>query len=138
MFCTDFCTDSLKCNAKANRRKLKLSRGEICVANFIPHCEWGESREPCPQMAVFGQKQAISPQKCQPILFRQSWDNWGQNSSQTDRQILWHHIRVCVDFFFKLNFLPYYSLRSEGISEENSDLLREWQLTYVGIKMPKF
>ena len=30
------------------------------------------------------------------------------------RQILWHHIRVCVDFFFKLNFLPPYLLRSQG------------------------
>ena len=32
----------------------------------------------------------------------------------TDRQILWLHIRVCVDFFFKLNLLPPYSLRSQG------------------------
>ena len=29
---------------------------------------------------------------------------------QTDRQILWHHIQVCVNFFFKLNLLPPYSL----------------------------
>ena len=33
---------------------------------------------------------------------------------QTNRQILWYHIQVCVDFFFKLNFLPPYSLRSQG------------------------
>ena len=33
---------------------------------------------------------------------------------QTDRQILWHHIRVCVDCFLKLNLLPPYSLLSKG------------------------
>ena len=33
---------------------------------------------------------------------------------QTDRQILWHHVWVCVDFSFKLNLLPPYSLRSQG------------------------
>ena len=33
----------------------------------------------------------------------------------TDRQILQHHIRVCVwIFFFKLNLLPNYSLCSQG------------------------
>ena len=34
---------------------------------------------------------------------------------QTDGQILWHHIRVHVDFFFQLNLPPPYSLHSQGI-----------------------
>ena len=55
--------------------------------------------------------ESTSPKKFQTILFCQSWDNWGQNLLQTHRQILWHHIRVRVDFFFKLNLLPPYSLR---------------------------
>ena len=33
---------------------------------------------------------------------------------QTDRQILWHHIRGYVDFFFQLNLLLPYSLGSQG------------------------
>ena len=53
-----------------------------------------------------------------PILFWQSWDNWGwilwQIDRQTDIKILWHHIRVGVDFFSSKNFLPPYSLRSQG------------------------
>ena len=56
----------------------------------------------------------ISKKKFQPILFRQSWDSWGQISLLTDRQIFWHHIRGCVDIFFKLNLLPPYLLRSQG------------------------
>ena len=32
----------------------------------------------------------------------------------TDRQILWHHIQGYADFFFQLNLLPPYSLRSQG------------------------
>ena len=35
--------------------------------------------------------------------------NW-----QTDRQILWHHIQMGVDFFSSQNFLPPYSLCSQG------------------------
>ena len=31
----------------------------------------------------------------------------------TDRQILWHHVRRFVDFFFQLNLLPLYSLHSQ-------------------------
>ena len=37
-----------------------------------------------------------------------------QTDGQTDRQILWHHIRGCADFLFQLNLLPPYSLCSQG------------------------
>ena len=47
-------------------------------------------------------------------LFSQFWYNWGQSWPQTDRQFLWHHIQVYVDFFFQLNLLPPYSLGSQG------------------------
>ena len=50
----------------------------------------------------------------QPILFCQSGENWGQNSLQTVRQILWLPIRGCVDFFLQLNLLPPYLLCSQG------------------------
>ena len=33
---------------------------------------------------------------------------------QTDRQIFWPHIQGYADFFFQLNFLPPYSLHSQG------------------------
>ena len=37
----------------------KLSRSEICVANFIPPCEWCKSRQQfSPKKTVLGQKQA--------------------------------------------------------------------------------
>ena len=36
------------------------------------------------------------------------------HNRQTDRQIILPHIRVYVDFFLKLNLLPFYSLRSKG------------------------
>ena len=38
---------------------------------------------------------------------------------QTDRQILWHHVWVGVDFFFKLNLLPPFTLRSQGDKTNN-------------------
>ena len=54
----------------------------------------------------------------QPILFCQSWDSWGQILLQTDRQILWHHIRGCMDFFFKLNLLPPTRFICRGINKK--------------------
>jgi hypothetical protein len=41
--------------------KCKLSRGEICVANFIPPCEWWES--PKAISARFGTKRLFLEQK---------------------------------------------------------------------------
>ena len=35
---------------------------------------------------------------------------------QFNRQIFWHRIQGCVDFFFKLNMLPPYLLRLQGIN----------------------
>jgi hypothetical protein len=42
----------------------------------------------------------MSPNKFQPILFSQSWDNWGQSlNRQSDRVTKpWHHIFVWEDF----------------------------------------
>ena len=70
----------------------KLSRGEICVANFIPPVNFSPFYNASPEIIDL------------KIHLR-----------QTDRQILWHHIWVCVDFFFKLNLLPPYWLNSQGI-----------------------
>jgi hypothetical protein len=39
----------------------KLSRGEICVANFIPPCEWCESKRAI--SARFGTKRLFLEQK---------------------------------------------------------------------------
>ena len=38
-----------------------------------------------------------------------------KTNTVTDRQILWHHIRGYVDFFFQLNLLPPYSLHSQAL-----------------------
>ena len=70
----------------------KLSRGEICVTNFIPPVNFSPFYNASPEIIDV------------KIHHR-----------QTDRQILWHHIWVCVDFFFKLNLLPPYWLNSQGI-----------------------
>ena len=76
---------------------------------------------PCQEKQIFGTTlfDKDIQKKFQPILVRQSWDNWRyrQTDRQTERQILWHHLRVCVDFFFKLNLLPPYSLCSQGITD---------------------
>ena len=53
-----------------------------------------------------------------------------QTDRGTDRQILGHHIRVCVDFFYKLNLLPPYSLRSQGI--KNFLFFPRWGFTPLG------
>ena len=47
-------------------------------------------------------------------LLCQSRNNWGQSLQQTDRRILWHHIRGCLDFFFHMNLLSPYLLSSQG------------------------
>ena len=66
----------------------------------------------------FSGKNVISvyPKKIfHPILFCQSWDNWGQNLLQTDRQTnSLTHTRRVVDLFFKLNLLPPHLLHSQG------------------------
>ena len=41
-------------------------------------------------------------------------DDHKQTDRETEGQIIWRHIQVYVDFFFQINFLPPYSLRSQG------------------------
>ena len=78
--------------------KIWSSRGDICVANFIPPA-YGVSQG---QGNYFWPKMQIQPKTPK---FKKSF---------VKRQILWHHIWVYVDFFFLLNLLPSYSLRSQG------------------------
>ena len=63
--------------------------------------------------AKMGWQKLLWQPKSQTFLFCPSG---GPNSLQTDSQILWHLIRVCVNFFFKLNLLPPYLLCSQGIT----------------------
>ena len=81
-------------------RIYKLSRGEICVANFIPPANGASlGSQNWTFLSYFASPEIIEVKIC---------------NRQTERQILWHHIKVCVDFFFKLNLLPPYSLYSQG------------------------
>ena len=63
---------------------LWLSRGEICGANFIPPCEWCESRQLFLQKWLFGAKTG----KMGPIktALAPKPHNCGRNLLQTDRQ----------------------------------------------------
>ena len=55
-----------------------------------------------------------------PMLCKRYTNDYNrQTDRQTDRQILWHHIRGYVEFFFHLNLLPSYLLRSQGVKEIN-------------------
>ena len=48
---------------------------------------------------------------------------------RTDRQILLHHIRGYLYFFFQLNFLPPYSLSSQGDQSWNN--VRPWAIVNI-------
>ena len=54
------------------KRLQKLSRGEICVANFITPCEWGKSDNyflsKIHKLAVFEERTGLQKQLCQPKL----------------------------------------------------------------------
>ena len=54
----------------------------------------------------------------QKLLFlgknRQNGANQNGSCTQTCKLFLYDVIRVCVDFFFKLNLLPHYLLCSQG------------------------
>ena len=82
---------------------LKLSRGEVCVAIFIPPANNASLGSYLSQNDYFGQNQAIIEVKI--------------SNRQTDRQTDKFFDTIyggCVDFLFKLNLLPSYSLCSQG------------------------
>ena len=87
---------------------------------FFKLCDVGDSlsSESGSAPAIFelyaADRDGVSVKHTSP-LFCLSWENLCKiHHRQTDRQILWHYIQVCVDFFFKLNLLPAYSLRLQG------------------------
>ena len=90
------------------------------MANFIPPAI-GASQVIISCQKVINQvnredKHRPSCQLCRGICqFCVNWgQSWPQAERQTDKQIIWHHIRVYVDFFFQLNLLPPYPLPWQG------------------------